>query len=91
IPLESKTNEIEQEVEPHNDYFSTQFLLNFSVPGNHSVTVEACVVDESGVQWKTGPKSTVSIKSMEDPFSQQLRHQQAVAQASQRNVTARFQ
>ncbi|TSK58186.1 Integrator complex subunit 7 [Bagarius yarrelli] len=91
IPLESKANEIEQRVEPHNDYFSTQFLLNFSVPGNHSVTVEACVVDESGVQWKTGPKSTVSVKSMEDPFSQQLRHQQAGAQAAQRNVTARFQ
>ncbi|XP_058234962.1 integrator complex subunit 7 [Hemibagrus wyckioides] len=91
VPLESRANEIEQRVEPHNDYFSTQFLLNFSVPGNHSVTVEACVVDECGVQWKTGPKSTVSVKSMEDPFSQQLRHQQAGAQAAQRNVTARFQ
>ncbi|XP_017311439.1 integrator complex subunit 7 isoform X2 [Ictalurus punctatus] len=91
VPLESKANEIEQRVEPHNDYFSTQFLLNFSVPGSHSVTVEACVVDESGVQWKTGPTSTVSVKSMEDPFSQQLRHQQAGAQAAQRSVPARFQ
>ncbi|KAG7270455.1 hypothetical protein CRUP_022768 [Coryphaenoides rupestris] len=49
IPLHTKTNEIEQRVEPHNDYFSTQFLLNFSVLGTHAVAVEASVVDESGI------------------------------------------
>ncbi|KAG7508348.1 integrator complex subunit 7 [Solea senegalensis] len=59
VPLDTKTNEIEQRVEPHNDYFSTQFLLNFSILGTHSVTVEASVVDESGTEWKTGPKTTV--------------------------------
>lgn len=75
IPLDTKTNEIEQRVEPHNDYFSTQFLLNFSILGTHTVTVEASVVDESGIEWKTGPKTTVSVKSLEDPYSQQLRHQ----------------
>ncbi|XP_056150806.1 integrator complex subunit 7 [Lampris incognitus] len=94
IPLDTKTNEIEQRVEPHNDYFSTQFLLNFSILGTHSVTVEASVVDDSGIEWKTGPKTTVSVKSLEDPYSQQLRHQlqqQAGAQpAPQRNVFARF-
>uniref|UniRef100_A0A672LMK3 Integrator complex subunit 7 n=1 Tax=Sinocyclocheilus grahami TaxID=75366 RepID=A0A672LMK3_SINGR len=75
IPLDSKTNEIEQKVEPHNDYFSTQFLLNFSILGTHVVSVEASVVDTSGIEWKTGPKTTVSVKSLEDPYSQQLRHQ----------------
>ncbi|MEQ2226907.1 Integrator complex subunit 7 [Ilyodon furcidens] len=75
IPLDSKTNEIEQRVEPHNDFFSTQFLLNFSILGTHVVTVEASVVDESGIEWKTGPKTVVSVKSLEDPYSQQLRHQ----------------
>ncbi|KAA8583089.1 hypothetical protein FQN60_015635 [Etheostoma spectabile] len=93
IPLDTKTNEIEQRVEPHNDYFSTQFLLNFSVLGTHSVTVEASVVDESGIEWKTGPKTTVSVKSLEDPYSQQLRHQlqQSGAQpAPQRSAYARF-
>uniref|UniRef100_A0A673BH04 Integrator complex subunit 7 n=1 Tax=Sphaeramia orbicularis TaxID=375764 RepID=A0A673BH04_9TELE len=75
IALDAKTNEIEQRVEPHNDYFSTQFLLNFSILGTHTVTVEASVVDESGTEWKTGPKTTVSVKSLEDPYSQQLRHQ----------------
>uniref|UniRef100_A0A671VJP5 Integrator complex subunit 7 n=1 Tax=Sparus aurata TaxID=8175 RepID=A0A671VJP5_SPAAU len=93
IPLDTKTNEIEQRVEPHNDYFSTQFLLNFSILGTHTVTVEASVVDESGIEWKTGPKTTVSVKSLEDPYSQQLRHQlqQAGAQpAPQRSAYARF-
>ncbi|RVE55696.1 hypothetical protein OJAV_G00228870 [Oryzias javanicus] len=93
IPLDAKTNEIEQRVEPHNDYFSTQFLLNFSILGTHSVTVEASVVDESGIQWKTGPKTTVSVKSLEDPYSQQLRHQlqQGGAQpAAQRSSYIRF-
>uniref|UniRef100_A0A672H7Y5 Integrator complex subunit 7 n=1 Tax=Salarias fasciatus TaxID=181472 RepID=A0A672H7Y5_SALFA len=89
----SKMNEIEQRVEPHNDYFSTQFLLNFSILGTHTVTVEASVVDESGIEWKTGPKTTVSVKSLEDPYSQQLRHQlqQGGAQpAPQRSAYARF-
>ncbi|KAI3364196.1 hypothetical protein L3Q82_011015 [Scortum barcoo] len=93
IPLDTKTNEIEQRVEPHNDYFSTQFLLNFSILGTHTVTVEASVVDESGIEWKTGPKTTVSVKSLEDPYSQQLRHQlqQGGAQpAPQRSAYARF-
>uniref|UniRef100_A0A8C5HQY6 Integrator complex subunit 7 n=1 Tax=Gouania willdenowi TaxID=441366 RepID=A0A8C5HQY6_GOUWI len=96
IPLDAKTNEIEQRVEPHNDYFSNQFLLNFSVLGTHSVTVEASVVDESGTEWKTGPKTTVSVKSLEDPFSQQLRHQQQQQQpggaqaAPQRAAYTRF-
>nr|XP_061806641.1 integrator complex subunit 7-like isoform X4 [Nerophis lumbriciformis] len=93
IMLDSTTNEIEQRVEPHNDYFSTQFLLNFSILGTHAVSVEASVVDESGIEWKTGPKTTLAVKSMEDPYSQQLRHQmqQSAAQpASQRSAYSRF-
>ncbi|XP_049612413.1 integrator complex subunit 7 [Syngnathus scovelli] len=93
IPLDSTTNEIEQRVEPHNDYFSTQFLLNFSILGTHAVTVEASVVDESGIKWKTGPKTTLSVKSMEDPYSQQLRHQMqqnAAQPAPQRSAYSRF-
>uniref|UniRef100_A0A665WFH6 Integrator complex subunit 7 n=1 Tax=Echeneis naucrates TaxID=173247 RepID=A0A665WFH6_ECHNA len=93
IPLDTKTNEIEQRVEPHNDYFSTQFLLNFSILGTHTVTVEASVVDESGTEWKTGPRTTVSVKSLEDPYSQQLRHQlqQSASQpAPQRGAYSRF-
>uniref|UniRef100_W5NHT9 Integrator complex subunit 7 n=1 Tax=Lepisosteus oculatus TaxID=7918 RepID=W5NHT9_LEPOC len=83
IPLDNMTNEMEQRVEPHNDYFSTQFLLNFAVLGNHTVTVEASVVDCNGIVWKTGPKTTLAIKSLEDPYS--------IAQPPpQRSVYTRF-
>lgn len=90
--LDAKTNEIEQRVEPHNDYFSTQFLLNFSVLGTHAVTVEASVVDQSGAQWKTGPRMSLSVKSLEDPYSQQLRIQlqQGPGAQTQRSPYARF-
>ncbi|XP_055005598.1 integrator complex subunit 7 [Boleophthalmus pectinirostris] len=75
VAVDSKTNEMEQRVEPHNDYFSTQFLLNFSVLGTHAVTVEASVVDQGGTEWKTGPRTSLCVKSLEDPYSQQLRLQ----------------
>ena len=29
---------MEQSVEPHNDFFSAQFLLPFNVPGTHQVS-----------------------------------------------------
>ena len=30
---------LEHTVEPHNDFFSTQFLLPFAVPGTHQVSL----------------------------------------------------
>uniref|UniRef100_A0A673FS35 Integrator complex subunit 7 n=1 Tax=Sinocyclocheilus rhinocerous TaxID=307959 RepID=A0A673FS35_9TELE len=45
--------------------FHFVFLLNFSILGTHMVSVEASVVDTSGIE----------LKSLEDPYSQQLRHQ----------------
>ncbi|XP_004626903.1 integrator complex subunit 7 isoform X1 [Octodon degus] len=80
IPLDSITNEMEQRVEPHNDYFSTQFLLNFAILGTHSITVESSVKDANGIVWKTGPRTTIFVKSLEDPYSQQIRLQQQQAQ-----------
>ncbi|ERE72673.1 integrator complex subunit 7 [Cricetulus griseus] len=80
IPIDSITNEMEQRVEPHNDYFSTQFLLNFAVLGTHSITVESSVRDANGIVWKTGPRTTMFVKSLEDPYSQQIRLQQQQAQ-----------
>ncbi|XP_078239070.1 integrator complex subunit 7 isoform X2 [Pogona vitticeps] len=80
MPTDSLTNEMEQMVEPHNDYFSTQFLLNFIIVGTHSITVESSVRDLNGIIWKTGPKTTLLIKSLEDPYSQQIRLQQQQGQ-----------
>ncbi|XP_001366638.1 integrator complex subunit 7 isoform X1 [Monodelphis domestica] len=94
IPIDSITNEMEQNVEPHNDYFSTQFLLNFSILGTHNITVESSVKDSNGIVWKTGPKTTIIVKSLEDPYSQQVRLQQQQAQQplqqQQRNAYSRF-
>lgn len=83
IPIDSMTNEMEQRVEPHNDYFSTQFLLNFAVLGTHSITVESSVRDANGIVWKTGPRTTMFVKSLEDPYSQQIRLQQQAQQPLQ--------
>ncbi|KAG8584348.1 hypothetical protein GDO81_008788 [Engystomops pustulosus] len=76
LPAEAVRSDIEQRVEPHNDYFSTQFLLNLAVLGTHQVTVEASVMDSNGILWKTGPKTTIFVKSLEDPYTQQVRLQQ---------------
>ncbi|NWR18644.1 INT7 protein, partial [Emberiza fucata] len=97
IPLDNMTNEMEQRVEPHNDYFSTQFLLNFVILGTHNITVESSVIDSNGIVWKTGPKTTIFVKSLEDPYSQQVRLQQQqqqgpapVQQQQQRTAYSRF-
>ncbi|XP_064133009.1 integrator complex subunit 7 isoform X3 [Loxodonta africana] len=95
IPIDNMTNEMEQRVEPHNDYFSTQFLLTFAVLGTHSIVVESSVKDANGIVWKTGPRTTIFVKSLEDPYSQQIRLQQQQAQQpfqqqQQRNAYTRF-
>ncbi|XP_072589421.1 integrator complex subunit 7 isoform X2 [Vulpes vulpes] len=95
IPIDNMTNEMEQRVEPHNDYFSTQFLLNFAILGTHNITVESSVKDANGIVWKTGPRTTIFVKSLEDPYSQQIRLQQQQAQQplqqqQQRNAYSRF-
>ncbi|XP_030051928.1 integrator complex subunit 7 isoform X1 [Microcaecilia unicolor] len=93
VPIDNTMNEMEQRVEPHNDYFSTQFLLNFAILGTHSITVESSVIDSNGIVWKTGPKNTIFVKSLEDPYSQQLRLQQQQAQQpsqQQRTAYTRF-
>ncbi|XP_019491002.1 PREDICTED: integrator complex subunit 7 [Hipposideros armiger] len=95
IPIDNMTNEMEQRVEPHNDYFSTQFLLNFAILGTHNITVESSVKDANGIVWRTGPRTTIFVKSLEDPYSQQIRLQQQQAQQplqqqQQRNAYTRF-
>ncbi|KAK2490038.1 hypothetical protein MC885_009583 [Smutsia gigantea] len=91
--LQSKSGQDYKRVEPHNDYFSTQFLLNFAILGTHNITVESSVKDANGIVWKTGPRTTIFVKSLEDPYSQQMRLQQQQAQQplqQQRNAYTRF-
>lgn len=57
-----------QVVKPHRDFLSGNFLLSLqntiqpypgssvSVGGQWQVTLEACVIDQNGIVWATGPK-----------------------------------
>lgn len=54
---------LEQTVVPHHDYFSAQFLLSFDLPSVYHVTVSSSVIDSSGIQWNTGPQSSLQVKT----------------------------
>lgn len=56
-------------VEPHNDYFSAQFLLTFAVAGLHQVFVETALLDTFDALWNAGPKSQLSVKVFEESGS----------------------
>lgn len=56
-------------VEPHNDYFSAQFLLSFAVAGPHQVYVETALMDTSDALWNAGPKAQLSVKVFEESGS----------------------
>ncbi|XP_012943601.1 integrator complex subunit 7, partial [Aplysia californica] len=67
--------QLSQTVQPHNDYFTTSFVLPFPVLGIHMAKVEASVVDENGVTWNTGPKTSVMVKSYDDNLQRQQQQQ----------------
>lgn len=64
-PIDTSLN-MSSVVTPKNDYFSTQFLLNFNVSGIHNISVEASIIDENEAQWKTGPLVSMSVKVLDD-------------------------
>ncbi|KAJ3665781.1 hypothetical protein Zmor_001256 [Zophobas morio] len=55
-----------QAVTPHKDFFTAQFLLAFPKGGQYLLVVEASVVDEDSNTWKTGPRSTLTVKVPEE-------------------------
>ncbi|XP_044259605.1 integrator complex subunit 7 [Tribolium madens] len=55
-----------QSVTPHKDFFTAQFLLAFPKGGQYLLAVEASVVDEENNTWKTGPRSTLTVKVPEE-------------------------
>ncbi|CAH1791227.1 unnamed protein product [Owenia fusiformis] len=63
---ESSPNNMHQTCQPHNDYFCVEFLLIFPVTGLHNVTIDTSIVDDAGIQWHTGPKSTLTVKSYDE-------------------------
>jgi len=71
---EKTINNLDQSVEPHNDYFTVSFILRFPVLGTHAVNIEAAIVDTEGARWRTGPKVGLQVKAYDDAIQ---RHQQA--------------
>ncbi|KAF7282000.1 hypothetical protein GWI33_003665 [Rhynchophorus ferrugineus] len=57
---------LSQTVSPHKDFFSAQFLLAFPRGGQYLLAVEASVIDELINTWKTGPKSSLTVKVPEE-------------------------
>ncbi|XP_035694337.1 integrator complex subunit 7-like [Branchiostoma floridae] len=90
VRVDNLNNELQELVEPHNDYFSAQFLLHFPFPGNHTVCAEASVIDTSGLSWKTGPKMTLLVRSFDPNAPQPPRHQQPPPPPPARSSASRF-
>ena len=57
---------IEKECAPHNDFFTQQFLVHFPIAGTHQLLIEARLVDEQGLTWKSGVTASLNIKAFED-------------------------
>ena len=57
---------LQQEVEPHNDFFTAQFLVPFPAAGLYSLSVGTEWRDGEGAAWATGAAQTITVKSFED-------------------------
>ena len=64
---------LEQTVVPHHDYFSAQFLLQFSAQSIYHVTVSSSVIDSSGILWNTGPQNNLQVNKTTDSASRKQR------------------
>ena len=62
---------LEQTVVPHHDYFSAQFILQFSTQSIYHVTVSSSVIDSSGILWNTGPQNTLQVKTTDSASRKQ--------------------
>ncbi|XP_060652176.1 integrator complex subunit 7 [Drosophila nasuta] len=58
---------LNQIVKPQRDFLSGSFLLPISSGGQFQVTLETFVIDEHGITWCTGPKSSMVVRVMDDP------------------------
>jgi hypothetical protein len=55
-----------QTVAPHRDFFTAQFLLAFPTGGQYLLIVEASVIDEKSNVWRTGPRTSLTVKTHEE-------------------------
>lgn len=66
LTTKDPTSVLTQTVQPHKDFFTVQFLLAFPRGGQYLLVVEAAVIDELTNVWKTGPRSTLTVKVPEE-------------------------
>ena len=52
-------------MQPHNEYFSSQFLVSFNTLGQHEILIIASVIDKTGGHWDTGPQEIVYVDVLE--------------------------
>ena len=62
---------LDQTVVPQHDYFSAQFLLQFSTQSIYHVTVSSSVIDSSGILWNTGPQNSLQVKTTDSASRKQ--------------------
>jgi len=63
--VETSVN-LEQEVEPHNDFFTAQFLVPFPQAGLYTMNINTEWRDKEGAAWTTGASQSRAVKSFED-------------------------
>ncbi len=85
---EAPNNEMSQSAEPHNDYFSSHFLLTFPITGLYTIVVEAAVEDSNGVVWHTGPTTSLEVKSYDEAVQRKQQQQYASHRQQQRAQAA---
>ena len=61
-----------EEVKPHKDFFTAQFLLNGWTYGLTNVTIDTALVDYEGRLWITGPRATLSVRVYEESGSKNI-------------------
>lgn len=66
LQLSEQMSTLVQTVTPHKDFFTAQFLLAFPKGGQFSLVIEASVTDEKDNTWRTGPRSTLTVKVPEE-------------------------
>lgn len=66
LQLLEQVSTLVQTVTPHKDFFTAQFLLAFPRGGQYLLVIEASVIDENDNTWKTGPRSTLTVKVPEE-------------------------
>ncbi len=70
----SKYSDVKTSLEvPKNDYFNSNILLSFPLPGNYVLNVDLYILDNADTIWRyLNEKTQILVKVEEDPNRQKL-------------------